>query len=252
MSLVLAAMLAYHSAALFEKDASEGGGGGVLYTDSPRYDGFDCAACHLDSPGKITLAPGTDPVSLLTQREYEPGAVYEFTVALQGETKGLGTKGNYNAVALEVLDADGEHVGGFFGYDADAMITLAGGGALFSRGTRDQTTWTFSWQAPEAGAGYLDFYLVAVDGDGAGDFEATASDPLNDDVVAGGFRVAELGSDAPAFDRSPEAPGDEPLGRNRDVSACAVVGSKGIASWWICVLLLLSRRRVLRPLLRRK
>lgn len=222
MSIVVALTIAYHSAALFEEPAAEGGGDGILYTGSPSSNGFDCGICHLDAPGDITLAPSSDPLELLTKRVYEPGATYDFTIAMQGETKGLGTKGNYNSIAVEVLDGNGERVGGFFGYDADAMITLAADGALFSRGTRDQSEWTFSWQAPEEGTGYVDFYLVAVDGDGAGDLDATASDPYNDDVVAGGFRIAELGTEAPPFDRTPERRPAGTLGANRDVSACSV------------------------------
>jgi MYXO-CTERM domain-containing protein len=226
MNALWAVLLAYHSAALFEEDASVGGGGGVLYTGSALSQGLDCGVCHLDAPGEVTLAPTSDPPSLLSEREYVPGEVYDLTIFLQGESRGRGRPGNYNSMAVEIVDAEGERVGGFFGYDADSIITLAGGGALFSRGTRDQTEWSLSWQAPEEGTGYVDFYLVAVDGDGAGQVDQTATDPLGDDVVAGAFRIAEAGIEAPPFDRQLEDEGDGPLGRERDVTGCGI-GPRG-------------------------
>ena len=246
MIALWAILLGYHSAALFEEDASAGGAGGILYTGSALSQGIDCSACHLDAPGRATLAPITDPPELLSAREYVPGEIYDFTVLLQDESRGKGTMGNYNSIGVEVLDAEGERVGGFFGFDADQMITLAGGGALFSRGTRDQTEWTFSWQAPEEGTGYVDFYLVAVDGDGAGDSEQTATDPFGDDVVAGAFRIAEAGVDAPPFDRVMEDEGDGVLGKERDVTGCTVgprEGSTVPPTWWLLTLLVAARRR---------
>ena len=242
MNLLLATLLAYHSASLFEESAAEGGGGGVLYTGSPLYEGYDCSVCHIDPPGDATIRTGSEPLSLLTEREYVPGEIYDFTLMLDGETKGKGTKGNYNAIALEILDQDLQRVGGFFGYDADVMTTLADDGALFSRGGRNEVMWTFRWQAPEEGTGYVDFYLVAVDGDGAGDLEMTATDPMGDDVIAGGFRIAEQGVEAPYFDRTPDAEMKQPLGRHRDVSACRVSG-QGAPAWALLLLALGLRRR---------
>lgn len=241
--IALAWLLAYHAAATFEEAAATGGGGGVLYTGAPRWHGYDCGVCHLDAPGRASLLTDSDPLTLLTEREYTPEQVYELTLILDGENRGLGTMGNYNSVGIEILDADGEPVGGFFEYDADVMTPLAQGGALFSRGSRDETEWSFSWQAPVAGTGWLDVYLVAVDGDGAGDATMTATDPFGDDVIAGGFRIAEAGHDAPPFDRDPKDPGDGRLGIRRDVSACSVGAPAVQRAWWLVLLVAARRRR---------
>lgn len=237
-TLAPASVDAFHSSSSFDDDASEGGAGGLLYTGSPRHLGYDCGACHTGAEGRATLAPTVEPASLFSDREYEPGAIYDFIVVLQGETKGLDAQANYNSMALEILDADGEPVGGFFGFDGNLMATVQGDAALFSRGTRDETEWSFSWQAPEAGRGYLDFYLVGVDGNGAGDAEESNSDPQGDDVIAGAFRIAEQGIEAPPFERVEHDPGEGVLGRRRDVTGCRVAPSTEVPGWWLVLLVL--------------
>lgn len=226
---------AFHSDSQFVEDAAEGGADGIFYTGSPRSRGYDCSACHLDAPVEARLVLATDPGELLSALEYVPGEIYEFTVKLEGETRGMGSATNFNTFALELLDAEDEPVGGFFGFDGESLRTQDDGGVLFAQGRDDATSWTFLWQAPEAGTGYLDAYIAVVDGDGAGEVEGQgATDPFNDDVLASVFRIAEQGTPAPEL--SLEEPEED-----RDVTACRV-GRRGSSSALLIVLLMLAWR----------
>lgn len=190
---------AFHTVDTFSDPTSEGGAAGVYYTGSPRFRAWDCTACHLDPSGELLLDIASEPASLFTDGAYVPEAVYEITVGLRNESRGLDANANYNTVAVEILDARTEPVGGFFGFDENLMKATPGGDVLFARGQKnlEVASWTFRWQAPPAGTGFVDVYLAGVDGDGAGSVEAEQSDPLGDDVVTGRLRIAEVGVPLP-------------------------------------------------------
>lgn len=189
---------AFHAVDSFSDAASVGGGSGTYYTGSPRFRGWNCTACHLDAPQELLLNLNAEPATLLTERSYQPDTQYTITVAFANETRGLEANANYNTFAAELVDAAGEPVGGFFGFDENLMKTTPAQDVLFARGQKNVqvTSWTFKWQSPPAGTGYVDLYLVGVDGNGANS-ATEASDPLGDDVSVGTLRIAEEGVPAP-------------------------------------------------------
>jgi hypothetical protein len=189
---------AFHSVDSFSDGAAIGGGSNIYYTGSPRFRGWTCTACHLDAPQDLLLNVSSEPAGLLLDRVYVPDTAYTITVAFASETRGLEANANYNTFAAELVDGEGSPVGGFFGFDENLMKTTPAQDVLFARGQKNVqvTAWTFKWQAPAAGTGYLDLYLAAVDGNGA-DSATEASDPLGDDVSTGVLRLAEEGVPAP-------------------------------------------------------
>ena len=186
-----------------------------MFTGSPRFSGYDCAVCHIDGPQQAQVGLSAMPLSVLSEREYEPGMIYAFEVQLNNETLGLSSNRNFNTFALEILNADQEPVGGFFGFTEGSMSTVDGGNVLFARAVSDETMWQFNWEAPPAGTGYLDFYIAGVDGNGADNAQQSATDPLNDDTFAGAFRIAERGQPAPPLQ-------PQEFLKEQDVTGCAV------------------------------
>ncbi len=192
---------AFHTVDIFSELAAVGGANNVYYTGSPRFRRWDCTACHLDSPGKLLLNFSSDPSSLLTERAYEPDTIYSITVSFRPgtETKGLDSKANFNSFALEIIDGELTPTGTFFDFDENLLRVTPGRDAIIARGQKnlDISSWTFKWGAPPAGRGFVDLYVAAVDGDGAGSKTTQQGDPVNDDVVTGVLRLAEKGQPAP-------------------------------------------------------
>ncbi len=188
---------AFHSDTLFDDDASEGGGGGLYYSGSEKSQRYTCGVCHLDAAGKIYFQLGTEPKSLLENRTYTPGEIYDITVEIKGEEQGLTAAVNYNTFVGEFALSDGEGAGAVFGYDENLLRAALDRTVIFARGQKNlgQPKWTFKWQAPEAGSGYVDLFLAGVDGDGAQDTGEPNTDPLGDDVAAGSLRFAENSSE---------------------------------------------------------
>ncbi len=102
---------------------------GIYFTGAPRFAGQNCAACHVDGPGKIGIKVGADVTSLFSNG-YVPGQTYVLEVELLGETQGLSHTGsctapptpldhyayvqcNNNNYALEIDTPRGPLAGGF-------------------------------------------------------------------------------------------------------------------------------------------
>lgn len=226
---------AFHTVDTFSDQAAVGGGGGIYYTGSPRFRRWDCTACHIDAPKELLLNLSSEPPELLTQGVYVPGEVYTITLGFRNESRGLDSRANYNTFALEIIDGAVEPVGGFFNFDENLLRVTPGGDAIIARGQKniDINSWTFQWGAPEAGRGYVDLHVAAVDGDGAGSNTMEQGDPLNDDVVTGVLRLAEMGQPAP------------PLEAPTGVSAgCSSVPAQDVLLMlWLPALLMRRRRR---------
>lgn len=192
---------AFHTVDTFSDLAAAGGADSVYYTGSPRFRRWDCSACHLDPPKTLLLNFSSEPLSLLTEGAYEPDTVYSITVSFRPgtETKGLDSSANYNSFALEMIDGALEPAGTFFDFDENLLRVTPGRDAIIARGQKnlDISSWTFKWGSPPAGRGFVDLYVAAVDGDGAGSQTTEQGDPLNDDVVTGVLRLAEKGQPAP-------------------------------------------------------
>ena len=189
---------AFHSVETFSDSASIGGGSGIYYTGSARFRGWTCTSCHIGAPQDLLLNVSSDPATLLVEGYYQPDTQYTITVAFANESRGLDANANYNPFAVELVDGADAPVGGFFGFDENLMRLTPAQDVLFARGQKnlEVASWTFKWQSPPAGTGYVDLYLAAVDGNGA-DSAAEASDPLGDDVSTGALRLAEEGVPAP-------------------------------------------------------
>jgi hypothetical protein len=57
------------------------------------------------------------------------------------------------------------------------------------------TSWTFSWTAPDPGAGTVTLHLASVDGNAAGQAsDATLTDSFGDDVFIARVELKELGA----------------------------------------------------------
>lgn len=200
--LLPSAARAFHAADTFSVPAPQGGGGFIYYTGSPRFRRWDCSACHIDAPGQMYFTIVSEPAALLTEQTYDPEQIYDITVSMVGETKGLDSNANYNTFALEIIDQQLEPVRGFFGFDENLMRTSPAGDIIFARGQKniEVTSWTFRWSAPAAGLGYVDMHLAGVDGNGADSVQLEQGDPLGDDVFVGALRFAERGSPAPPIE----------------------------------------------------
>lgn len=183
---------AYHAGSTFGAAPGAGGAGGYFYTGSPRERGWTCASCHVEAPGTLRVSLSSAE-GLFADRAYSPGATYSVTVRIEEERLGLAAaRSNFNAMALSVLDSAGVPTGTLGGYDA-ARFYSRGSAILASSSTVvGETEWTFTWTAPDAGAGEVIFYLGVVDGDGAGSGPSeTLTDPFGDDVAMGRIVLRE-------------------------------------------------------------
>lgn len=188
---------AYSSPAQFDLAPSAdtiGGGGGVHYTGSERFQGQDCSGCHLGGEGQIDFALSSAPIDLFADG-YVPGQIYRIQVDLLSdrvgpaicETDGPLEPCNLNTFALEML-SDGDAAVGVLcptqfvdGRCISALgaptVRSGDGRVLFGSGLgfdenglpafrNGQTRYAFYWQAPRKDLGALSMWVAAVDGDG--------------------------------------------------------------------------------------
>jgi hypothetical protein len=211
-------------------------GEGIYFTGAPRFASQTCASCHVDGPGRVGLKLGADP-SALFAGGYVPGQTYELEVELQNETEGTqystptctdapGTASGYvqcnnNNFALEVDDASGAPLGGYFCATppsaggacvapdgSEESLVAPAGDAIFGNRPIDPntarlelrngaTSWHLWWTAPKAGSGPVTIFVSAVDGNGGGGTIAVDQDPYGDDTVAASFFIQEQGAVVP-------------------------------------------------------
>jgi len=214
------AALAYSETEAFDKDPSEGasgGGGGILFTGSPRQHGLECASCHLGGPSDIKLRVSAllvnDRSGGLFVSGYHPGVLYQIEVAFDQDrlVPKAGCRDhdfepcNLNLFAGEILDQDAKPQGvlcpvkvrddpGLEGCDACPLKRASGSrttdhcqailadpfNPVDARWRNGVTTTSFFWKAPAKDVGPLTLYLSAVDGLGQEDPAGEATSSLND------------------------------------------------------------------------
>lgn len=223
----------FHPAASFEKSANQGGGGDLFYTGALRGKGYDCAICHVDPAAQIAIELVSEPP---LAGAYTPGVEHAITLTMVGEHRGFGAVANRNTFLAEVV-TDADVSAGSFAADLD-RFELVDGDRVLASAAGAETTWSFTWQAPAAGAGALTFHVGIVDGDGAGDPVRASTDPNGDDVAMLALRLCE--GDPGCADRPR---------RERDDSAAAgcstAGGGLGTAALVLIALAALHRRRAL-------
>lgn len=194
LTLLPSAASAFHPLTSFGESANEGGGAGFYFTGSPRWKGYNCRICHVDSAGEISFSISSTPPELFADNVWTPGATYQIAVRLEGEHNKRKT--NPNAFLAELLADDLTAVGTFSGRDLQPVRDTPG--VIAGRAEQDQTEWSFELLAPGAGAGRLSLYLAGVDGNGAGvegdADEELQTDALGDDVFVGQWRFCEAGT----------------------------------------------------------
>lgn len=204
--------LAFHVGSTFAAAPGAGGAGRIYYVATPLERGWDCTMCHVDPPGKISLAVDVEPSTLFDDFRYVPGETYEFTVRLLGEHLGQQAgRSNFNALALAFTNPEGIYQGSIGGFDPNEFFD--GSGAIASAGTRvGATDWTFQWTAPDAGTGPVSLYLGAVDGNGANsDANTTRTDPFGDDVFMSQIHFDEAPTASAAVGPPTAAPSSKPM-----------------------------------------
>lgn len=213
------AALAWDGPGLWYADAagSQPGGGGLIGTGSPQDHYVTCADCHTGAQSQIDVKFVFTP-SLPTvggQPTYSPGQTYKVDVTLVGEH--LGKSGcdqytsNINNFAAAFADGSGKTAGTLASDSGESAAsckstapqppsgtTIVYGDchAVMASGKPDVTAWTFSWTAPQGGAGAVNLYYGAVDGN-------CDMMSMNDDVKVGAMKLGE----ATAVLAPPKQPG---------------------------------------------
>jgi hypothetical protein len=162
------------------------GGGGVWGTGAKRDHAITCSSCHKPrTPSKINGTFSFVP-ALQANNAYKPGQRYQVTVKLTGEWLGRNFGGcaqytmSMNAFAATFEGPNGKAVGrlesdsgqdsnacpaAVAGTPAGSTVTYGKCDVVTSTGAEDQTTWTFFWTPPAAGAGAVKLFWGVVDGD---------------------------------------------------------------------------------------
>ncbi len=207
-TLLAGAAAAWDGADLWYKQAEGAlpGGGGILGTGSASDHGITCAHCHTNAAGMIDLQFTFTPTLPLVggQPTYTPGQSYQVDVKLTGEHLGTGVCDQYmthvNNFAA-TFEGDSGKLAGVLSSDSGQtssscppnvpMLPINGTTVLYNdcravlaSGGEDRTTWTFSWQAPPAGAGTLTLFYGVVDGD-------CDMSSRGDDVKVGTLKLGE-------------------------------------------------------------
>jgi hypothetical protein len=185
---------AFYARGYFALSADLGGGGRLYYTGSPIERGWDCTACHIDSPGIVRVSLVTDPPELIAEKRYVPGVSYNIDAVLQNETRGMDSKYNSNGMLAEI--AQGTAPAGELRAGQGTELLENGRVVGSTSDTIGANKWSFSWTAPARGTGPVTMYLGAVDGNGAGDRETARQDHLGDDVYVARLTLSETPSAA--------------------------------------------------------
>jgi hypothetical protein len=228
---------AFHPPASFDAPASTGGGGGMYFTGAPRDRGYDCTICHVDSEAAIAAEIAWTPA---VPGAYEPGAIYQLEVRLAGEHAGFGAATNPNSFMAELVD-DAGAAAGLIG-NLGTRVRAVGDGTVIGGEPIGGDTWTFAWQAPDAGTGAVTLHLGLVDGDGAGSATTVMTDPNRDDVAVVALRLCE--SAAGCADRPARPSETSPAG-----GCDAGGGGAGAGAIAVIVGAAVARRRRRRPAL---
>lgn len=185
--------------------AKNPGGGGIVGTGSAMDHNILCAHCHTEAMNQIDLKfdfmPPLDMVG--GQPVYSPGKTYQVAVNLTGEHLGTSGCGQYlshtNSFAATFENASGKLAGTLTSAagqssancpqtmpDPKLGSTLLYNDchAIFSNGQQNETSWSFSWTAPAAGAGTVTMYYGAVDGN-------CDMMSMGDDVKMGNMKLGE-------------------------------------------------------------
>jgi hypothetical protein len=195
------------------------GGSGIIGTGGALDHNVTCANCHMKAESKIDLkldfSPALPTVGGLPTPM--PGQQYQVSVQLTGEHLGLSAceqyTSNINNFAATVEDAGGK-LAGVLASDSGQSSTSCPASApdpvngttlmysdchaVMASGAPGKTSWTFSWTAPQAGAGPLTLYYGAVDGN-------CDMMSMDDDVKVGSIK---MGSPMASLTPAP-APGGE-------------------------------------------
>jgi hypothetical protein len=187
---------AFHEIESFSR-SGQGGGEGNFFTGSPRFKGYDCAICHTNTEGRISIALEVNRPELL-QGQYKANTGYSIIVKLVGEHRGLESAFNPNTFMLEIITDQGESVGDFLPGPAPTEL-IDEGRIIAAEGFGEgETEWSFTWFSPRDPVGPLTLHIAMLDGDGAGEPELRFIDPLNDDVATMTLRLCPEGEACPA------------------------------------------------------
>ena len=175
------------------------GAEGLYGSGGPHDYGIRCADCHVQTEGLITLDISVSPPfqAMGNDEAYVPGTTYVFTVSLMGEHKQApNNQTDRNGFVATFEDAGGNIMGSLISdspNNSSSNCPTASPGntpsgttyvygdchGILGNETAELDQWTFSWQAPGAGAGDVTMWFGAVDGNTGGDSS------LDDDVVHG-------------------------------------------------------------------
>jgi hypothetical protein len=179
-------------------DVNEAGAGGLIGTGGPRHYGVQCAHCHINGEGLITLTFDASPPWTQSGNDllYVPGQKYDIVVQMGG-THVASDPENQNGFAASFEDAGGMLMGylesdvpGVNQASCDQAPVNDPGGTTYMVGNcdfitsslaTDATQWQFSWTAPSDGE--VTLWYGGVDGDWL------AENSTNDDVVQGSITL---------------------------------------------------------------
>jgi hypothetical protein len=202
------AMHYWHLAASGETNNNQNraGADGLYGSGGPHDFGIQCVDCHIDAPGNVDLAFDFAPTLGTSGNDatYSPGQTYVVTVTMTGESLTNPNNPNMDTnLFVATFEDDGGNVMGSLTSDTpnnssmNCPPTWPSGvpngttfvygdchGILAVQGTK-LTQWTFSWQAPGAGAGNVTMWYGGVDGDTSGDSSQ------HDDTVQGSLFMIE-------------------------------------------------------------
>lgn len=206
----------------YEARSWDGGGDGRAFTGARRWRGYSCVVCHVPASSPPRLVLSSDPPELLTDRTYEPGVRYIVEVEIFPEAllpaeawDGMTPQGN--GFGAELVGGDGQPAGVISGCtegipcrgpgdvrdtcDPDlcdegeppttpSVQRVAEGTAVVSQ-AMETTSWSFSWIAPEAGAGDVTLHVAGLDGD-------SDRDLTGDAIAVAKLEIHEAGGDRSA------------------------------------------------------
>jgi len=215
------AVAAFPTGTQFDLDAlSEDGGGGRSFAGGPSEANLTCAVCHTDGPERVGIRLEADQEEMFRDG-YRPDRGYRMRVVLLrdwaahaesafgddcGATVAPYRRCDENGFALTMVDARGNPAGSLApscdGAPGASDVRLMDDGRAITHGgaAYAQTTWSFCWIAPGAGAGAVTAYLAVVDGGGGDGTIAFPEDMTGDDTAAGAVDLREYHGSVPEVD----------------------------------------------------